>query len=137
MQWTPEYRGGDEIYGESIYTRRWEVLGKYQLPLDEKLLLSFSYNDHNQNSVYGDTEYLADQRIGFAQLTWDKTAGNHDLLFGSAVRYNYYDDNTPATTEADNIWIPSLFAQDEYSFAPKHSFWPGCDMIMTDATAIF
>ncbi|WP_067030063.1 TonB-dependent receptor [Allomuricauda sp. CP2A] len=125
MQWTPEFRGGDEIYGESIYTRRWEVLGKYQLPLDEKFLLSFSYNDHNQNSVYGDTEYLADQRIGFAQLTWDKTAGNHDLLFGSAIRYNYYDDNTPATTEADNIWIPSLFAQDEYSFAPKHSFLGG------------
>ncbi|MBO0320772.1 TonB-dependent receptor [Muricauda sp. CAU 1633] len=125
MQWTPEYRGGDEIYGESIYTRRWEVLGKYQLPLEEKFLLSFSYNDHNQNSVYGDTEYLADQRIGFAQLTWDKTAGNHDLLFGSAIRYNYYDDNTPATIEADNIWIPSLFAQDEYSFAPKHSFLGG------------
>ena len=125
MQWTPEFRGGDEIYGESIYTRRWEVLGKYQLPLEEKLLLSFSYNDHNQNSVYGDTEYLADQRIGFAQLTWDKTAGNHDLLFGSAIRYNYYDDNTPATLEADNIWIPSLFAQDEYSFAPKHSFLAG------------
>lgn len=125
MQWTPEYRGGDEIYGESIYTRRWEILGKYQLPFKEKLLLSFSYNDHNQNSVYGDTEYLADQRIGFAQLTWDKTAGNHDLLFGSAVRYNYYDDNTPATNEADNIWIPSVFAQDEYTFAPKHSFLAG------------
>ncbi len=125
MQWTPEFRGGDEIYGESIYTRRWEVLGKYQLPLEEKLLLSFSYNDHSQNSVYGDTEYLADQRIGFAQLTWDKTVANHDLLFGSAVRYNFYDDNTPATTEADNIWIPSLFAQDEFSFAPKHSFLAG------------
>ncbi len=125
MQWTPEYRGGDEIYGESIYTRRWEVLGKYQLPFEEKFLLSFSYNDHNQNSVYGDTEYLADQRIGFAQLTWDKTAGNHDLLFGSAIRYNYYDDNTPATVAADNIWIPSLFAQDEYAFAPKHSFLGG------------
>lgn len=125
MQWTPEYRGGDEIYGESIYTRRWEVLGKYQLPLAEKLLLSVSYNDHSQNSVYGDTEYLADQRIGFAQLTWDKTLGHHDLLLGSAVRYNYYDDNTPATPEADRIWIPSVFAQDEYSFAPKHSFLGG------------
>lgn len=125
MQWTPEYRGGDEIYGESIYTRRWELLGKYQLPFKEKLLLSFSYIDHNQNSVYGDTEYMADQRIGFAQLTWDKTAGNHDLLFGSAIRYNYYDDNTPATTEADNIWIPSVFVQDEYTFAPKHSFLAG------------
>jgi len=125
MQWTPEFRGGDEIYGESIYTRRWEVLGKYQLPIQEKMLLSLSYNDHSQNSVYGDTQYLADQRIGFAQLTWDKSAGNHDLLFGSAVRYNYYNDNTPATTNADNIWIPSVFAQDEIKLAPKHSFLAG------------
>lgn len=125
MQWTPEFRGGDEIYGESIYTRRWEILGKYQLPFSEKLLLSFSYNDHNQNSVYGDTEYLADQRIGFAQLTWDKSSGNHDLLLGSAIRYNYYNDNTPATPTADNIWIPSLFVQDEFTFAPKHSFLAG------------
>jgi len=125
MQWTPEFRGGDEIYGESIYTRRWEILGKYQLPFSEKLLLSFSYNYHNQNSVYGETEYLADQRIGFAQLTWDKALGNHDLLLGSAIRYNYYNDNTPATPTADNIWIPSLFVQDEFTFAPKHSFLAG------------
>ena len=38
MQWTPEFRGGTEIYGESIYTRRWEVLGQYQLPIPEKLI---------------------------------------------------------------------------------------------------
>lgn len=125
LQWTPEFRGGDEIYGESIYTRRWEVLGKYQLPIDEKVMLSMSYNDHNQNSVYGDVLYLADQRIGFGQMTWDKTAGNHDLLFGSAIRYNYYDDNTPATQSADEVWIPSLFIQDELKLAKKHSILGG------------
>ncbi|WP_245967154.1 TonB-dependent receptor [Ulvibacterium marinum] len=130
MQWTPEFRGGDEIYGESIYTRRWEVLGKYQLPFKEKLLLSFSYNDHNQNSVYGDIPYLADQRIGFSQLTWDKAVGKHDLLFGSAIRYNYYDDNTPATAnlrnnEPDEVFIPSLFAQDEIQLAQKHNLLLG------------
>ncbi|WP_396591008.1 TonB-dependent receptor domain-containing protein [Allomuricauda sp. R78024] len=125
LQWTPEFRGGDEIYGESIYTRRWEVLGKYQLPIDEKVMLSMSYNDHNQNSVYGDVLYLADQRIGFGQMTWDKTSGNHDLLFGSAIRYNYYDDNTPATQSADEVWIPSLFIQDELKLAQKHSILGG------------
>lgn len=130
LQWTPEFRGGDEIYGESIYTRRWEVLGKYQLPIEEKVLLSVSYNDHSQNSVYGDVPYLADQRIGFGQLTWDKTIGKHDLLFGSALRYNYYDDNTPATANlrgngADEAVIPSLFVQDEYKIAEKHSLLGG------------
>ena len=125
LNWTPEFRGGDEIYGESIYTRRWEVLGKYQLPIKEKVMLSLSYNDHNQNSVYGDVPYLANQRIGFGQLTWDKSLGKHDLLFGGAVRYNYYDDNTPATTSADNIWIPSVFVQDEIALGEKHSLLTG------------
>jgi outer membrane receptor for ferrienterochelin and colicins len=131
MQWTPEFRGGDEIYGESIYTRRWEILGKYQLPLKENLLLSVSYNDHSQNSVYGTTPYLADQRIGFGQLTWDKIWTKHDLLFGTSVKYNYYDDNTPATSgiagnnEADIVWIPSLFVQDEINFSKKHSLLTG------------
>ncbi len=130
MQWTPEFRGGDEIYGESIYTRRWEVLGKYQLPLEEKMLLSLSYNDHHQNSVYGDLPYLADQRIGFGQLTWDKSLGGHDLLLGTALRYNYYDDNTTATADAngnlpDEVWIPSIFLQDEITLAKKHSLLLG------------
>ncbi|SKB53213.1 TonB-dependent receptor [Maribacter arcticus] len=130
LQWTPEFRGGDEIYGESIYTRRWEVLGKYQLPFEEQLMLSFSYNDHSQNSVYGDVSYLANQRIGFTQLTWDKSLGKHSVLAGSALRYNYYDDNTPATLDLngnkpDEVIIPSIFLQDEIAFNKKHSLLLG------------
>jgi outer membrane receptor for ferrienterochelin and colicins len=125
MQWTPEYRGGDEIYGESIYTRRWEILGKYQLPIKEKVLFSFSYNDHSQNSVYGNIPYLADQRIGFGQFTWDKTFKSHDLLLGSALRYNYYNDNTTATIKADEVIIPSIFVQDEIKLAKAHSLLLG------------
>jgi len=72
MQWDSSFRGGDEIYGESIYTKRGEFIGKYQLPIKEKVLFQFSYTDHDQNSVYGDTKYLAQQKIGFGQFTWDK-----------------------------------------------------------------
>ena len=39
---TKKYRGGDEVYGESIYTKRWELLGAYELPTVEKMLFSFS-----------------------------------------------------------------------------------------------
>ncbi|WP_339653072.1 TonB-dependent receptor [uncultured Maribacter sp.] len=130
LQWTPEYRGGDEIYGESIYTRRWEVLGKYQLPFEEQLMFSFSFNNHSQNSVYGDVSYLADQRIGFTQLTWDKSLGRHSILAGSALRYNYYDDSTPATSDLngnkpDEVIIPSIFLQDEIAFNKKNSLLLG------------
>lgn len=121
MQWRKKHRGGNEVYGESIYTSRYEILGAYELPVKEKLLFSFSYTDHDQNSVYGTTPYLAKQKIGFSQLTWDKKIKKHDFLFGTAIRYQLYDDNTPATVKKDETWIPSLFAQDEIKLAEKHS----------------
>ena len=121
MQWEKKYRGGNEVYGESIYTKRYELLGAYELPIEEKMLFSFSITDHDQNSVYGTVPYLAQQKIGFGQLTWDKKLGSHDLLFGTAIRYQYYNDNTPATETSDKIWIPSVFAQDEIKFSQKHS----------------
>lgn len=130
MQWNKTYRGGDQVYGESIYTNRWEVIGNYQLPTAEKLFLAFSYNEHDQDSRYGTTSYIAEQKIGFAQLTWDKQVHNHDLLFGAALRYTYYDDNTPATTGLNqtlknNTWLPGVFVQDEITLAPKHKFLAG------------
>lgn len=125
MQWEKKYRGGDEVYGESIYTKRWELIGAYELPVSEKMLFTFSYTDHDQNSVYGNSPFMAIQRIGFGQLTWDKKIKNHDLLFGTALRYQLYNDNTPATNTADETWIPSVFAQDEIALTQKHSILLG------------
>lgn len=121
MNFYSSFRGGDEVYGESIYTRRYEAIGAYELPIAEKMLLSFSYTDHDQNSYYGDVPYMAQQKIGFTQLTWDKKLSNHDLLFGAAVRHQFYNDNTPATEEAEQNWIPGVFIQDEIKFNDKHS----------------
>ncbi|GGF27495.1 TonB-dependent receptor [Flavobacterium limi] len=118
-RWEKQFRGGDEIYGESIYTKRAELIGSYQLPFEEKLMLSFSGNVHYQDSRYGTTSYIANQKIGFLQLTWDKKNGQHDLLGGIAGRYTYYDDNTPATGEPENTWLPGVFVQDEITFSPK------------------
>lgn len=119
MNWERQYRGGDEVYGESIYTRRFELIGAYQLPVKEKLTLQYSFNTHHQNSVYGNTPYKADQNIAFAQLLWDKTVGRHSLLVGAPFRYNYYNDNTPATSTAEGkdkastTYLPGFFVQDE------------------------
>ncbi len=133
-RWTKAFRGGDSLYGESIYTKRWEFLGNYQLPVKEKMMLSFSYNDHNQDSRYGITSYIAKQRIAFSQLTWDKTLKNHDLLAGAALRYTFYDDNTTATAIADSvkvqnqpdrILLPGLFVQDEITLAKNHKLLLG------------
>ncbi len=119
IRWEKKYRGGDEIYGESIYTKRAELIGSYQLPFEEKLMLSFSGNVHYQDSRYGTTSYIANQKIGFLQLTWDKKIGRNDLLAGIASRYTYYDDNTTATKDAESTWLPGIFVQDEITFSPK------------------
>ena len=119
VRWEKKHRGGDEIYGESIYTKRGELIGSYQLPFEEKLMLSFSGNVHYQDSRYGTTSYIANQKIGFLQLTWDKKIGRNDFLAGIANRYSYYDDNTPATKQAESTWLPGIFVQDEITLSKQ------------------
>lgn len=121
LQWNKSYRGGDEVYGESIYTKRYEALGKYQLPISENIFASFSYTNHNQNSVYGNVFFLAKQEIAYGQITWDKKFNNHDFLLGTAYRYQYYNDNTVATITAEKTKISSFFIQDEIKLEEKHS----------------
>ena len=121
MNWNKSYRGTNQVYGESIYTSRQEVIGKYQLPFSEKIYFSFSATNHNQDSYYGTTKYAAQQQIGFGQLTWDKKIGSHDLLIGSAYRYQFYNDNTTATVEPERTNIYSIFGQDEIKLAKMHS----------------
>lgn len=127
-RWNKSFRGGDSIYGESIYTKRWELIGNYQLPVSEKIFFSFSATSHDQDSYYGTTAYAGKQRIAFGQLLWDKPAGGaHHLLLGSAIRYTYYDDNSTATADTltrvnrpDNYTIPGFFVQDEWKLNSKH-----------------
>lgn len=130
VRWEKKYRGGDEIYGESIYTKRGELLGSYQLPTTEKLMLSFSGTMHYQDSRYGTTSYIANQKIGFMQLIWDKKIGKNDVLAGIASRYTYYDDNTPSTAVSnennpEKTWLPGVFIQDEIAFNEKHKLLLG------------
>lgn len=131
MNWNKSFRGGDQVYGESIYTRRLELIGNYQLPIEEKMFLSFSLTDHDQDSRYGKVAYIAQQKIAFGQLTWDKKIGIHDLLIGTALRYTYYDDNTPATAskelsnDPERVFLPGIFIQDEIKVAKSHSVLAG------------
>ena len=130
MRWNKSFRGGDSIYGESIYTKRWELIGNYQLPLPGKFHAAFSATGHNQNSFYGTTPYMASQHIYFGQLTWQKeNKGQHNLLAGLALRYNYYDDNSTATVDTllhknkpSRATIPGIFLQDEWKPVEDHRF---------------
>lgn len=131
--WNKSFRGTDLVYGESIYTSRWETFGTYELPTTENIRLQFSANGHHQDSFYGTDSYKADQLIAFGQLIYNKKIKKkNDLLFGIAYRYTTYDDNTFATSESDGetnkpsvIHLPGVFLQDEISLTNQHKLLIG------------
>jgi outer membrane receptor for ferrienterochelin and colicins len=114
--WTPKYRGTDQIYGESIYTKRIEVIGAQNIT--HALSINYSYNSHQQDSFYGNVPLIGTQHIGFLLTKYQKTFGNDDLLVGLPLKYNFYDDNTVATQSENRnqplkLWFPGIFAQHE------------------------
>lgn len=137
MHWTRGDAGSGRIYGETINTRRWEVIGQYQLPVRERITVQVSANGHRQRSWYGTTPYDADQQVLFGQLIWSKRfAVRHELLAGVAYRLTTYNDNTPATStfNADGTFaadrperrpLPGLFVQDEWSINEHHKLLVG------------
>lgn len=125
-----EIRGNDSIYGESIYTHRWELFGTYELPTLERIWVDYSFSWHDQDSYYGADLYRAQQAIGYANFIWSKELGLHDLMAGITARYQYYDDNTVATqteegNEPQNQHIPGLFVQDEWQLHEKWDLLAG------------
>ena len=130
MNWNKNYRGGDNIYGESIFTKRIELFGKYTF--NENLFFQFSFNNHNQNSIYGKTIFDANQSIGFSQLIWNKNFKSNDFIIGIAYRYTHYDDDTTATynenlmsNQAEITNLPGLFIQDEIKIGEYNSLLVG------------
>lgn len=122
-----DLRGNDLIYGESIYTNRFEVFGTYELPLSENIKIDYSLSGHDQNSYYGSDFYEAKQQIAFTNLVWNKRLSKHQVLTGFTSRYQSYDDNTVATEQVsifgntnapDRQYIPGIFAQDEWEINP-------------------
>jgi outer membrane receptor for ferrienterochelin and colicins len=120
-QWRREFRGGDSVYGESIYTHRLELISKYQWPVKEKIYTQLSYNFHNQDSYYGTTPFMALQSTAFTQTYWSKQFNSrNDLLLGISYKNLWFDDNTVITQSAngktnqpENSHTLGLFAQHE------------------------
>jgi outer membrane receptor for ferrienterochelin and colicins len=128
--WNKSFRGGNEVYGESIYTSRVELFGQYTI--NDAASFQFSFNDHNQNSVYGTTHFKADQTICFGQFIWNKKITKHELLFGAAFRYSYYDDNTTVTfndllgiNQVEKTRLPGFFIQDEIKLSQQQTILVG------------
>jgi outer membrane receptor for ferrienterochelin and colicins len=125
MAWTKADLGGDVIYGEFIETQRSEWYGSWRSQSDNPLHIQGSYNTHRQDSYYGTTPYAATQRIGFIQAYVDKQQESRHILAGAALRHTYYDDNTPATEQAESRLLPGLFVQEERKLKGGHTLLGG------------
>lgn len=115
-EFSDKLRGSNQIYGESIYTNRFELMTDYRPGgLNEQLRFSGAVTYHEQDSYYGTDWYDAQQSIYFLQSTWDQPIGDHfKLLSGTTIRYETYNDNTPATSDGSDLrWIPGIFSQGE------------------------
>ncbi|MBX2923204.1 MAG: TonB-dependent receptor [Chitinophagaceae bacterium] len=109
-------------YQESIYTSRFEAVGKYELPIKENITIQGSYNQHDHNSAYGTELFMAHQKTLFGQAFWDKKLGSHDLLLGGSYRYIWFKDNTIASDNGKDPFItqmPGFFIQDLWTLSHK------------------
>ncbi|HKL16496.1 MAG TPA: TonB-dependent receptor [Balneolaceae bacterium] len=116
-------RGSSTVYGEAIKTNRFELLGTYELPIEELVRLDYSYSYHNQDSYYGDYRYQAKQEVYFSNLIWDKQLSfDKQLLMGAALRFDKLDQtfNEQRLTNGsvDERFIPGIFTQYEQIFSP-------------------
>ncbi len=126
-------RGSPEVYGESIYTRRAELLGT--LAIRPGLQLRASGAVHHQDSFYGEVKYVASQADAFGQLLWTPVTEatsleGHNLLAGVSVRSMRYDDSSGATGRYDAMGrlienrpdlrtVPGIFVQDDWLLHPS------------------
>ena len=121
--WNKSERGGDNIYGESIYTNRLEVFGKYLY--NDNVFFQYSFNQHHQDSYYGTLSFDAKQTIGFLQTVYNFKIKKSLYTLGLSYRYTGYDDNTPATLKKDNTHLPGVFIQNEIIKDPDKSLLLG------------
>ncbi len=136
MNWTEDFRGGDSIYGESIYTNRVELIGLHPFRIfNQNVRFQLSFNLHNQDAAYGATSFLAQQATGFGQFLYNKKLGSrHQLLFGTALKYLWYDDNSSATSngfglnQPDITYLPGVFIQDDIQLDAYQSLLLGIRM---------
>jgi outer membrane receptor for ferrienterochelin and colicins len=116
INWQEEFRGGDSIYGESIYTKRAEILSNQEYTVTNNIFrLQSCWIFHDQDAAYGINSFLARQNIAFAQFTWlHQYNETHNLLAGIAWRSTFYTDNSPAQKgNAGTMHVPGIFIQDE------------------------
>ena len=131
---TDGLRGSGEVYGESIYTRRAELIGALALRPD--LMLRASAAAHRPRLVLRrrPASTRPSSTASASSSTRRPTEGTrldgHNVLAGAALRAIRYDDDSNATgrfddggnlleNDADNRVVPGLFVQDDWRVSDR------------------
>ncbi|MBC7842793.1 MAG: TonB-dependent receptor [Gemmatimonadaceae bacterium] len=124
--WREADRGSSDVYGESIRTRRGELLGTWRAdPSAIPLRVDVSASWHDQNSFYGAQPYMATQAVAFSQGAWSPVIGRHSLLIGGTLKHQTYRDSTAAQTTRESRTTPGIFAQDDMLFGTRTTVLAG------------
>ncbi|WP_409771182.1 TonB-dependent receptor plug domain-containing protein [Thermaurantimonas sp.] len=120
------HRHSREEYVESIFTNRAEWMMKYSSRVIKPLQMWWSNASHWQNSLYGENHFFAKQYLSNLQTLWHDQVGKIGYTLGTSLRYQYYNDNTTATSvtsdlngEADApdiLWMPAALADVSLQF---------------------
>lgn len=118
--YTNAIRGNNEIYGESIFTHRFEgsVTGTWRSSaIVKRFQASGSY--HYQDSFYGDYGYEANQYNLFSNFSIDYVLSEKSVLqSGFNIRYEDLEQNFSENEDfdgRDQRFIPGLYFQAEHS----------------------
>ncbi|MBS1774091.1 MAG: TonB-dependent receptor [Bacteroidetes bacterium] len=127
-QW--DYKEGDvqglgKPWGYTMSTQRAEAWAKIGKMFPNKpatsvgLQLSGLY--HDQNAVYGTTNYLATQRSFYANLIYQSIIGNtnHVIKAGASSLIDNYDETLRAVNYTRNEVVPGIFAEYAYTMSSK------------------
>lgn len=126
LNWTPAFRGTDSVYGESIWVQHYELLASFNSGKKNLLKHQLSGIYHHQNAYYGTQLYVGTQNNVFYQNTLPFQIKKSQLILGSTLRYNGYDDNSPVTaTGTVHHVMPGFFTQLETNVQKKWAFQPG------------
>ncbi len=117
-------RGSDEIYGESIYTHRIELIGQSQLSSKTPLSLFYNGSIHWQNSFYGNVFFKAKQYTASLHLSWKKLFTKHSLHGVLSYRFQYNDQEVANISDINGLLsgalhIPGLYVRHLWLISPQ------------------
>ncbi len=113
-------------YTEKITTNRLEASSHvdWRLSSDEQLSMKAALLHSGRDASFGGTPFKGTQTVSFFDAQYSADLGDHNLLLGSALRIDDFEDQTPdiSPTRSYRFTVPSIFMQDEIQATEVLSF---------------